>query len=79
MTTSNFNWLAANEPQFDPDSDTEIDEVTRPFDVVTLQPPGALPVSYFMRPSDGFKVGPIIVGSFAYKRFVDHRWIEVQE
>lgn len=75
--TTNFDWLAANEPPVDQDA-TEVDETTRPFDVVTLQPPGAYPVSYFIRPADGFKVGPIIVGSFAYKRFVDHKWIEVQ-
>ncbi len=75
--TTNFDWLAANEPPFS-DTDTEVDDDTRPFDVVHLAPPGALPVSYFMRPGDGFKVGPIIIGSFAYKRFIDHKWVEVQ-
>jgi hypothetical protein len=76
--TTNFEWLSANEPKFDPEADTEIDTVTKPFETATLNAPGAYPVSYFMRPTDGFKVGPIIVGSFAYKRFVDHKWIEVQ-
>jgi hypothetical protein len=75
--TTNFERLSAEEPPFS-EADTELDIPTKPFETATLQPPGAWPVSYFIRPADGYKVGPVMIGSFAYKRFVDHKWIEVQ-
>lgn len=75
---TNFEFLSDDEPNFDPDSDTAVDDTTRPSDNLTLSPPGAYPVCHFMRPTDGYRVGPIIVGSFAYKRFVRNGWREVQ-
>lgn len=72
--TTNFDRLASDEPPFDPDADTAVDETTRPFETLTLRPPGALPVCRFMRPGDGFTVGPVVINSFAFRQFVNHGW-----
>lgn len=64
--TTNFEWLAANEPQFDPEADTEIDAVTESMEpIIDLQAHNAVPTLRMLTPN-GNNAGRVMVGSIAF-------------